>query len=157
MQLKSFLRNSTKRGTIPVSMTLSIGGFGSLLRSFRNFWVASSWSFKLSLYNACTMSGVISSGALVPFASPYINKKKLVIIIKKKKTQSEIWMKIHTPEVSLKNEESKRFCVWAIAVLVVVFEVVYLLLLFSSSSLRHWGPGSWIYFCEHSSVKIMRE
>ena len=36
------LKNSTKRGTIPVCMTSSMGGFGSLESNFRNFWVAAS-------------------------------------------------------------------------------------------------------------------
>ncbi len=46
-----FRSNSTKRGTIPVLMTSSIGGFGSLDNSFRNFCVAASCSSTLSLFN----------------------------------------------------------------------------------------------------------
>jgi hypothetical protein len=37
------LRNSTKRGTTPHSITRSIGGFFSLESSLRNLVVASSW------------------------------------------------------------------------------------------------------------------
>lgn len=49
VQLLLFWRKSTKRGTIPVWITSSIGGFGSRDNSFRNFCVAVSWSSTLLL------------------------------------------------------------------------------------------------------------
>lgn len=52
--LSLFFRNSTKRGTIPVWMTSSMGGLGSRESSFLNFWVAFNCSCTSLLYKAWT-------------------------------------------------------------------------------------------------------
>ena len=53
-------KNSTNLGTMPVLMTSSMGGFGSLESSFLNLWVAASCASPSSEYNAVTISGTMS-------------------------------------------------------------------------------------------------
>lgn len=59
VELEEFCKNSTNLGTIPVWMTSSMGGFGSLLSSFLNFADAAICNSGSLLYKSWIMSWVI--------------------------------------------------------------------------------------------------